>query len=124
MRRAKEFEPVVEQGLKPLLVGRELLSFKELAKEFDSFIYEGRLIHTALRYGITQALLDAVAKANHTQMANIVAKEYGTTVSETLIPIFSQSGDNRYDNVDKMIIKPGSTARPHQQRREETRSQR
>ena len=109
---AKEFEPVVEKGLKPLLIGRELLSFKELAQEFDSFIYEGKLIHTALRYGITQALLDAVAKANHTQMADVVAKEYGTSVSETLIPIFSQSGDNRYDNVDKMIIK-GSQVLPH-----------
>ncbi len=109
---AQEFELIVQQELKPLLLGRELKSFKTLAHEFDNYHHEGKRIHTALRYGITQALLDAVAKAHHTQMANIVALEYGTQVSDKLIPIFSQSGDNRYDNVDKMIIK-GSAVMPH-----------
>lgn len=109
---AAEFAVIVEKELKPKLIGRELTSFKELAHEFDALHLDGQRIHTALRYGITQALLDAVAKAHHTQMANIVAKEYHTQVSTTLIPIFSQSGDNRYDNVDKMIIK-GSAVLPH-----------
>ncbi len=109
---AKEFEEVVKQAIKPLLVGRTLTSFREMAHEFDSLVLDGKRIHTALRYGLTQAILDAVAKAKHMQMANIVAQEYGTQVSETCIPIFSQSGDNRYDNVDKMIIK-GSAVLPH-----------
>ena len=38
--------------------------------------------------------------------------EYGTTVSEEPIPIFTQSGDDRYDNSDKMIIK-GAQVLPH-----------
>lgn len=38
-------------------------------------------------------------------MAEIIADEYGTSVSDREIPVFSQSGDSRYDNVDKMIIK-------------------
>jgi methylaspartate ammonia-lyase len=109
---AKEFALIVEKDLKPRLIGRELKSFKDLADEFDHIHLKGQRIHTALRYGITQALLDAVAKAHHTQMANIVAIEYATQVSDHLIPIFSQSGDNRYDNVDKMIIK-GSAVLPH-----------
>ncbi len=109
---ASEFATVVENAIKPKLLNRKLTTFRELATEFDELIVDGKLIHTAIRYGITQALLDAIAKANHTQMANIIAKEYGTQVSETLIPIFSQSGDNRYDNVDKMIIK-GSQVLPH-----------
>jgi len=109
---AKEFALIVDKELKPRLLGRELSSFKDLANEFDHIHIQGQRIHTALRYGITQALLDAVAKAHHTQMANIVAKEYGTQVSNQAIPIFSQSGDNRYDNVDKMIIK-GSAVLPH-----------
>jgi methylaspartate ammonia-lyase len=109
---AKEFETVVNQSIRPLLIGRELTTFKEMATEFDNLRLNGRRIHTALRYGITQALLDAVAKANHVQMADVIAEEYQTKVSEKLIPIFSQSGDNRYDNVDKMIIK-GSQVLPH-----------
>ncbi len=109
---AEEFEKVIEKEIKPKLIGRELTTFKKLAHEFDAIKVEGKLIHTALRYGITQAILDAVAKASHIQMADVIANEYNTQLSETMIPIFSQSGDNRYDNVDKMIIK-GSQVLPH-----------
>ena len=45
-------------------------------------------------------------------MCEVVADEYGCTVSDHLIPIFTQSGDDRYDNVDKMIIK-GAQVLPH-----------
>jgi len=109
---ASDFQKIVQERIRPLLLNRELSSFKSLAYEFDHLELDGKRIHTALRYGITQAILDAVAKANHTQMANIIANEYNTQVSNQLIPIFSQSGDNRYDNVDKMIIKE-SAVLPH-----------
>ena len=109
---ATDFQKIVQDRIRPLLLNRELTSFKELAHEFDHLELDGKRIHTALRYGITQAILDAVAKSQHTQMANIIAKEYNTQVSDKLIPIFSQSGDNRYDNVDKMILKE-SAVLPH-----------
>jgi len=109
---ASDFQKIVQERIRPLLLNRELTSFKSLAYEFDHLELDGKRIHTALRYGITQAILDAVAKANHTQMANIIANEYHTYVSDQLIPIFSQSGDNRYDNVDKMILKE-SAVLPH-----------
>ena len=109
---ASDFQKIVQERIRPLLLNHELTSFKPLAYEFDHLELDGKRIHTALRYGITQAILDAVAKANHTQMANIIANEYNTQVSKNLIPIFSQSGDNRYDNVDKMILKE-SAVLPH-----------
>lgn len=109
---AEEFKQIVQDRIKPLLINRELTSFKLMSHEFDQLELDGKRIHTALRYGITQALLDAIAKSKHTQMANIIAEEYHTEVSHELIPIFSQSGDNRYDNVDKMILK-GSAVLPH-----------
>ena len=109
---ASDFQKIVQDRIRPLLLNRELTSFKELAYEFDHLKLDGKRIHTALRYGITQAILDAIAKSQHTQMANIIANEYHTNVSEQLIPIFSQSGDNRYDNVDKMILKE-SAVLPH-----------
>lgn len=109
---ATDFQKIVQDRIRPLLLNRELTSFKELAHEFDHLELDGNRIHTALRYGITQAILDAIAKSQHTQMANIIAKEYNTQVSDKLIPIFSQSGDNRYDNVDKMILKE-SAVLPH-----------
>ena len=109
---AAEFAQVVEKELKPRLVGRSLTAFKPLAEEFDHLELNGKRIHTALRYGITQALLDAVAKASHRSMAQVIADEYGLTLDPQPIPIFSQSGDDRYANVDKMILK-GSAVLPH-----------
>ncbi|WP_378953988.1 methylaspartate ammonia-lyase [Pelosinus sp. sgz500959] len=111
---ADDFIPVIEQEIRPLLVGRELDSFRQLAGEVDSLVdaKTGKLIHTALRYGVTQAILDAVAKAKHKLMCEVVAEEYNTVVSEEEINIFTQSGDNRYDNADKMIIK-GAQVLPH-----------
>ncbi|MEG1965259.1 MAG: methylaspartate ammonia-lyase, partial [Oscillospiraceae bacterium] len=73
----------------------------------------GKKIHTAIRYGVTQAILDAVAKSQHRLMAEVIADEYATGgVSKTPISIFTQSGDNRYENTDKMILK-GSPILPH-----------
>ena len=97
---AKDFIPVIMEKIAPLYKGKEVSSFKEMAKLVDDMP-----IHTAIRYGVSGACLDAVAKANKKLMAHIVAREYGLTISDTLIPIFSQSGDDRYNNVDKMILK-------------------
>lgn len=110
---AKDFIPVIENEIKPLLAGQELNSFRELADVVDKAKNnDGKAYHTAIRYGVTQAILDAVSKNNKTTMAEVVAKEYNTTISDKKIPIFSQSGDERYLNVDKMIVK-GSNVLPH-----------
>lgn len=45
-------------------------------------------------------------------MAVIVAEEYNTRISDTLIPLFAQTGDDRYVNADKMIMK-GVDVLPH-----------
>lgn len=102
---AEEFIPIIEEEIAPKLVGREMDSFKELAKEFDSLKIDGERLHTAIRYGITQALLDAVAKSKNKTMTEVVAEEYGLDLSSEPVPIFAQTGDDRYLNADKMIIK-------------------
>lgn len=109
---AKDFIPFIEKNLIPKLIGIELSSFKNLAEEFDSMIVDGKRLHTAIRYGVTQALLDAVAKSKKKTMAEVVKEEYNTNVDIKRIPIFTQSGDLRYENADKMIIK-GADVLPH-----------
>ncbi len=109
---AKDFIPVIENDIKPLLVGRDLDSFKSLAEEFDHLEVNGKRLHTAIRYGITQAILDAVAKTKKVTMAEVVKEEYNTGVEIQRIPIFTQSGDDRYTNADKMIIKSADVL-PH-----------
>lgn len=109
---AKDFIPIIENELAPRLIEKELNNFKTLAEEVDKIEIKGKRLHTAIRYGITQAILDAVAKAKKITMAEVVKNEYNTGIDIKRIPIFTQSGDDRYDNVDKMIIK-GSDVMPH-----------
>ena len=109
---AEDFIPVIEEHIKPFLIGKEADSFKGLSEAVEAITVDGKRLHTAIRYGVTQALLDAVAKAKHKVMAEVVAEEYGTKVLDKEIPIFTQSGDYRYENADKMILK-GAAVLPH-----------
>ncbi len=104
---ANDFIPVIEKHIAPLLVNKDISTFREMADIVDKAVNPdtGKVFHTAIRYGVTQALLDAVAKSKGKLMAEIIAEEYGTEVSKTMIPLFSQSGDDRYLNADKMIMK-------------------
>ncbi|HZK29168.1 MAG TPA: methylaspartate ammonia-lyase [Clostridia bacterium] len=103
---ASDFIPVIEQQIAPKLVGKTISSFRAMMDEWEAFTdRDGQRLHTAIRYGLSQALLDAVARSTGELMCEVVAREYGTQVSEAMIPIFSQSGDDRHDNADKMILK-------------------
>ena len=109
---AKDFIPVIETHIKPKLVGREADSFKGLSEMVEAITVDGKRLHTAIRYGVTQAILDAVARATGRMMCEVVADEYGCTVTDQPLNIFTQSGDDRYSNADKMIIK-GAQVLPH-----------
>ncbi len=111
---AENFIPIIEKHIAPLYVGKDITTFREMADLVDKGINPetGKLYHTAIRYGVTQACLDAVAKSQGKLMAEVIAEEYGTKISDTIIPIFSQSGDDRYLNADKMIMK-GADVLPH-----------
>ena len=109
---AKDFIPVIENNIKPQLVGREADSFKNLSEMVEAITVNGKRLHTAIRYGVTQAILDAVARATGRMMCEVVADEYGCTVTDQPLNIFMQSGDDRYSNADKMIIK-GAQVLPH-----------
>lgn len=109
---AKDFIPLIDKYIKPELVGKEADNFRALCEAMETITVDGKRLHTAIRYGVSQAILDAVAKATKRLMCEVVADEYGCTVSETPIPIFTQSGDDRYLNADKMIIK-GAPVLPH-----------
>ena len=109
---AEDFIPVILNHIKPQLVGKEADDFRGLCAMMEAIQVDGKRLHTAIRYGLSQAILDAVAKATGRLMCEVVADEYGCTVSEKPIDIFTQSGDDRYNNSDKMIIK-GAQVLPH-----------
>ncbi|MGC8746507.1 MAG: methylaspartate ammonia-lyase, partial [Candidatus Saccharicenans sp.] len=62
-------------------------------------------LHTAIRYGLSQALLGARAKAEKKLMSEIICEEYNLPIVPERVKIFGQSGDERYTNADKMILK-------------------
>lgn len=109
---AKDFIPLIEGEIKDRLVGKDSTNFKELAEKVDAMEIDGKRLHTAIRYGLSQALLDAAAKAKKITMAEVIQQEYEIDLDLKRIPIFTQSGDDRYNNADKMIIKQ-SDVLPH-----------
>ena len=105
--QAQAGQQMIAEHIAPALTGRELTTFRELAPALDALP-----VHTAVRYGITQALLAAVAHQRQVTMAEVVRDEYETGVTLAPVPVFTQCGDERYHNVDKMILKEAD-ALPH-----------
>jgi len=110
---SQRYIPFLEKNLKPLLMGMEIDSFRGPANFIDTLRFpdpmvadpEPRRLHTALRYGLTQALLYARSEATGLIPAEIVAQEWRLPMVPAPIPLFGQSGDDRYTNADKMILK-------------------
>ncbi|MBU1219539.1 methylaspartate ammonia-lyase [Myxococcota bacterium] len=102
---AEEYMAFMQKNVAPMLEGCEIKSFREMTENFMYLEINGKRLHTALRYGLSQALLDARAKSRHLLPAEIICEEYNLPVIAEPVPIFGQTGDNRYENVDKMILK-------------------
>jgi methylaspartate ammonia-lyase len=64
-----------------------------------------RPLHPAIRYGVSQALLKAVAMASHLTMAEVIADEWGLPQPGRSVPVHAQSGAERRKNADKMIVR-------------------
>jgi methylaspartate ammonia-lyase len=64
-----------------------------------------RPLHTAIRYGVSQALLKAVALTRGVTMAEVIADEWELSQPGRPVPIHAQSGTQRRKNADKMIAR-------------------
>ncbi len=102
---AEHYLPFLDKEVLPLLKGCDLTSFRKADSMFDGMEKDGNKLHTALRYGLSQALLDAVAKASGRLRVEVICDEYDLPVICDSVPIFGQSGDHRYDGADRMILK-------------------
>ena len=110
---ASDFIPFLEKNIVPQLIGEDVSKFRPLAEKYDRMLVNGKRLHTAIRYGLTQALLNATANSKKITMAEVIREEYDVAPGAyEPIPVFTQSGDDRYDNADKMIIKEADVL-PH-----------
>ncbi|WP_321112928.1 methylaspartate ammonia-lyase [Halorussus salinisoli] len=116
--RAGEFVPVVEGQVADALVGRPAERFAENADLVEDLVRnggeggDGQRLHTAIRYGVSQALLDAAARARRETKTDVLADALGTDPADEPVPVFGQSGDARRDNAEKMLLK-GVPVLPH-----------
>ena len=102
---AKTYLPIIEQHVFPCLIGRELRHFRSLAEEIDQLEIRDRPLHTAIRFGVSQALLGGVALAKRKTMMEVICEEWNLPAIKKRIPIGIQTGDQRYKNAEKAIVK-------------------
>ena len=106
--RESPFDPSVARGtvereLRPSLIGQSVLNFRSSGVGGNAGGPPG--LSRALRYGLSQARLDAAAHAAGTTRAEVICRDWALPVMPARVPLFAQSGDDRYVNVDKMILK-------------------
>jgi methylaspartate ammonia-lyase len=100
-----EHRKFLTETLPTWLIGRDIAAFRPLAGEIDRAQPGGKPLHTALRYGITQAVLHAAALANRIPMAQVIAREYGSTLATAPVPILVSSTTNDWKQLDQRILK-------------------
>jgi methylaspartate ammonia-lyase len=112
---ARDAVAAVEQVVAPALRGTDLAEgFRTVSARIDALTTgpDNSPLHTAVRYGVSQAVLAAVARARRITMAEIIRDEYDTGAPLAPVPLYAQTGDDRYGNAEKMIIK-GVDVLPH-----------
>jgi methylaspartate ammonia-lyase len=95
----------VRSEVAPALRGRDISAFRSNAEEMDRFEHGGKRVHTAIRYGVSQALLNATALSRKETMAETIAREYGSTISKTPIPILASCHKDDAAQLDRVILK-------------------
>lgn len=104
--QATELARRIDEHLTPQLIGLDVTSFRKAAHEVEQLTQAIPGLGRAVAYGLSQAILDAAAHAaGHHLMAQVVRDEWNIASAIAEVPIYSQCGDDRYDNVDKMILK-------------------
>jgi methylaspartate ammonia-lyase len=93
----EEHLETVANELAPQYEGREVTAFGALTDELRDTD-----LHPALAYGLSQALLDATAKAQRRTMAEVVADEWGLPPPAEPVPVFG-CGSFAHETVDRLI---------------------
>lgn len=87
------------------LEGLWVADFFGMCEALEGEPFAEGLHRPAALYAVSQGLLQAVALKRQKTCAEVVAEELGVAVSEEMIAVNVQCGDDRYDNVDKSILK-------------------
>lgn len=95
-----EVEKTIESDLLAHLVGCTVNSFLHSEK-----VLNDNALPKSISYGVSQALIKAAAHSRDRLPAVIVQEEFEFASDWSRVPILAQCGDERYGNIDKMIMK-------------------
>jgi methylaspartate ammonia-lyase len=87
------------------MIGVEFGSFRSACAKVFAPLSDGTTFPLAVQYGVSQALLRAFSLSSGKSMVEVICAEYECPLSATRIPMLGQSGDENYQNVDKLILK-------------------
>ena len=87
------------------------LTFADACRLIEELRPGGRPLHSAVRYGLSQALLNATAAEAGSSPLRVLAALTGLNHPE-LLPVYAQSGEDRQVNADRMILR-GVEVLPH-----------
>jgi methylaspartate ammonia-lyase len=103
--RSAALVPLIEAEVGAALRGRDIASFRASCALVDELVDTVPDFGTAAAYGLSQALLAAAAHATGQTMAGTIQREWGLEGPMAPVPIYAQCGEQRYENVDKMILR-------------------
>jgi len=103
--RSAELVPIVRDVLAPLLEGKSVDTFRALAEEAEAVRVNGQRMHSALRWALSTALLDATALARRRTKAEVLADEWGVQPAESMPPLLGQSGQDWDISLDRIIMR-------------------
>ena len=103
--RPIEHRAFLTETLPAWLTGQDVSRFRPLAQALDTRHHNGKPLHTALRYGITQAVLHAASLVNREPMAAVIAREYGSELATAPLPILVSAATNDWKQLDQRILK-------------------
>ncbi|AFZ73360.1 methylaspartate ammonia-lyase [Natronobacterium gregoryi] len=98
--RADDHVELVEGDLRDALVGRPADSLEQ-----NAAVLEELDCHSAVEYGVSQALVAAAAAAAETTRTRVLAEALDTEPATEPLPVFGQSGSDRRRGAEKMLLK-------------------
>jgi methylaspartate ammonia-lyase len=110
---------LIERAVTPHLVGLDVERFRPNDELLAGLQVDGQPLPPAARYGLSQALLDATAKARRLPMACVLAEEWDIPLATKPVALNLQTGPDWERGIDKIILRRGAaihTRQPHNPR--------
>ena len=98
--RARDHLETITGPVTERLVGREPGALTETVATIEEME-----LHSAVEYGLTQALVAAAAAARETTRTRVLADALRTEPATDPVPAFGQSGEARREGAEKMLLK-------------------